>query len=34
MGINLQTGKSIVFDAGSYYAHNEGKLSSWTTMIT
>lgn len=25
MGINLETGKSIVFDAGSYYAHNESE---------
>lgn len=25
MGIQVKTGKSILFDAGSYYGHNEGK---------
>lgn len=25
MGIDLETGKSVLFDAGSYYGHNESK---------
>lgn len=28
MGINLETGESILFDVGSYYAHNESKQNS------
>ncbi|KAK8035553.1 hypothetical protein PG993_010548 [Apiospora rasikravindrae] len=29
MGINLKTGDSILFDAGSYFAHNEMELGHW-----
>lgn len=29
MGINLDSGDSILFDAGSYYAHNEMELGHW-----
>jgi fructosamine-3-kinase len=29
MGINLNTGESILFDAGSYFAHNEMELGHW-----
>lgn len=29
MGINVATGKTVLFDAGSYYAHNEMELGHW-----
>lgn len=29
MGINLETGDSILFDVGSYFAHNEMELGHW-----
>ncbi|WEW60326.1 fructosamine kinase [Emydomyces testavorans] len=29
MGINQQTGDTILFDAGSYYAHHEMELGHW-----
>jgi fructosamine-3-kinase len=29
MGINMETGDSILFDAGSYFAHNEMELGHW-----
>ena len=29
MGINMETGESILFDAGSYFAHNEMELGHW-----
>lgn len=29
MGINLETGDTLLFDAGSYYAHNEMELGHW-----
>jgi protein-ribulosamine 3-kinase len=29
MGINKNTGKSLLFDAGSYYAHNKMELGHW-----
>jgi fructosamine-3-kinase len=29
MGINSVTGKSLLFDAGSYYAHDEMELGHW-----
>ncbi|KAK1765950.1 Fructosamine kinase-domain-containing protein [Phialemonium atrogriseum] len=29
MGINLETGESLLFDAGSYFAHNEMELGHW-----
>lgn len=29
MGINMETGDTILFDAGSYYAHNEMELGHW-----
>ncbi|KAK8066680.1 hypothetical protein PG997_013427 [Apiospora hydei] len=29
MGINMRTGDSILFDAGSYFAHNEMELGHW-----
>ena len=29
MGINMETGESLLFDAGSYYAHNEMELGHW-----
>lgn len=29
MGINTETGDSLLFDAGSYYAHNEMELGHW-----
>ncbi|KAI0143681.1 Fructosamine kinase-domain-containing protein [Xylariaceae sp. FL1272] len=29
MGINLKTGRSLLFDAGSYFAHNEMELGHW-----
>ena len=29
MGINMETGLSLLFDAGSYYAHNEMELGHW-----
>ena len=29
MGINKETGDSLLFDAGSYYAHNEMELGHW-----
>lgn len=29
MGINMETGDSILFDASSYYAHNEMELGHW-----
>ncbi|KAF2656615.1 hypothetical protein K491DRAFT_703919 [Lophiostoma macrostomum CBS 122681] len=28
-GINVATGKTVLFDAGSYYAHNEMELGHW-----
>ena len=29
MGINMETGDSLLFDAGSYFAHNEMELGHW-----
>ncbi|KAK6833359.1 Fructosamine kinase-domain-containing protein [Apiospora arundinis] len=29
MGINMETGDSILFDVGSYFAHNEMELGHW-----
>lgn len=29
MGIRMDTGESILFDVGSYYAHNEMELGHW-----
>jgi fructosamine-3-kinase len=29
MGINMETGGSLLFDAGSYFAHNEMELGHW-----
>lgn len=29
MGINMETGDTILFDAGSYFAHNEMELGHW-----
>lgn len=29
MGINKETGDTLLFDAGSYYAHNEMELGHW-----
>ncbi|KAI1087198.1 Fructosamine kinase-domain-containing protein [Rostrohypoxylon terebratum] len=29
MGINMETGDSLLFDASSYYAHNEMELGHW-----
>ncbi|KIM94536.1 hypothetical protein OIDMADRAFT_21333, partial [Oidiodendron maius Zn] len=29
MGINLETGDTLLFDAGSYFAHNEMELGHW-----
>ena len=29
VGISLDTGKTLLFDAGSYYAHNEMELGHW-----
>lgn len=29
MGIKMETGDSLLFDAGSYYAHNEMELGHW-----
>lgn len=29
MGINLETGDSLLFDVGSYFAHNEMELGHW-----
>lgn len=29
MGISTETGRSLLFDAGSYYAHNEMELGHW-----
>ncbi|KAL8704321.1 MAG: hypothetical protein Q9201_002507 [Fulgogasparrea decipioides] len=29
MGINMETGESLLFDAGSYYAHNEMEMGHW-----
>ncbi|EAQ82890.1 hypothetical protein CHGG_11066 [Chaetomium globosum CBS 148.51] len=29
MGINTQTGDTLLFDAGSYFAHNEMELGHW-----
>lgn len=29
MGINMETGDTLLFDAGSYYAHNEMELGHW-----
>ncbi|KAK4187034.1 Fructosamine kinase-domain-containing protein [Podospora australis] len=34
MGINLETGKYILFDAGSLFAHNEMKLGHWRCEFT
>jgi protein-ribulosamine 3-kinase len=29
MGINMETGESLLFDAGSYFAHNEMEMGHW-----
>lgn len=29
MGINMETGDTLLFDVGSYYAHNEMELGHW-----
>ncbi|KAI1121558.1 Fructosamine kinase-domain-containing protein [Nemania abortiva] len=29
MGINMETGDTLLFDAGSYFAHNEMELGHW-----
>lgn len=29
MGINMETGDSLLFDVGSYFAHNEMELGHW-----
>lgn len=29
MGVNRETGNSLLFDAGSYFAHNEMELGHW-----
>jgi fructosamine-3-kinase len=34
MGIRKKTGKSILFDAGSFYGHNEMELSAWRCEYT
>ncbi|KAH7312662.1 Fructosamine kinase-domain-containing protein [Stachybotrys elegans] len=34
MGINLKTGASILFDVGSYFAHNEMELGHWRCEFT
>ncbi|AEO63776.1 uncharacterized protein THITE_2039488 [Thermothielavioides terrestris NRRL 8126] len=34
MGIRKQTGRSILFDAGSFYAHNEMELGAWRCEYT
>lgn len=34
MGINLETGHSLLFDAGSYFAHNEMELGHWRCEFT
>ncbi|KAF2010803.1 hypothetical protein BU24DRAFT_471866 [Aaosphaeria arxii CBS 175.79] len=34
MGINVQNGKSILFDAGSYYGHNEIELGIWRCQFS
>lgn len=34
MGINLETGESILFDVGSYYAHNESKPNPTPQQIS
>lgn len=34
MGINLKTGETILFDAGSFYGHNEMELGAWRCEYT
>ena len=34
MGIRKQTGKTILFDAGSFYGHNEMELGAWRCEYT
>lgn len=34
MGINLETGDSLLFDVGSYFAHNEMELGHWRCEFT
>jgi len=29
MGVNMETGDTLLFDAGSYFAHNEMELGHW-----
>lgn len=31
LGVNLETGLPILYDVGSYYAHNEMELGQWRT---
>ncbi len=33
MGINKETGNSLLFDAGSYFAHNEMELGHWYVLV-
>lgn len=34
MGIRMDTGETILFDAGSYYAHNEMELGHWRCELS
>lgn len=34
VGINMETGQVLLFDAGSYYAHNEMELGHWRSEFS